>query len=213
MESDSPRDLLAEAGRVRSAARRERRGAWFALVLFGIIVLAAAPLYKLSQRTVFPDGSSTGVYGGWWVPLYWTIAVPLAYLGCVLYYRRHASRTGVAGSFWPYVAVGLGLFALMAFVPPGIVVAWGTPSFILAWTSLPLLTLGVGFLVLSRLERSWYLATFSVVFLLLPTVSGRIYGQVVEWRGVSATGFSMAVAGLALLLAGAVSWASRRRTL
>ena len=143
MRSETAKDLLAEADRARSKARAGRRGAWFALVVFGALVLSAAPLYIAREVAVYPDGSSTWASGGWWVSLYWLIAVPLGYFVCVRHYRRHAERTGVAGAVWPWVAAGLGLFALMTLVPPGIVGGW-IPAFAVGWTSLPLLALAGG---------------------------------------------------------------------
>jgi hypothetical protein len=210
MESGSPEELLAEAGRARSKARTERRGAWFALSVFGIIVLAAAPLYRYWGRVVLPGGITQVTSGGWWVPLYWLVAVPVGYVACVLYYRRQAIRTGVAGSLWPYIATGLGLCALMLFVPPGIVTGW-IPAFVVGWTVLPLVALAGGFLVLARLERNWYLAAFSIGFLMLPMLSRRIFDQFFDWPSISSTGFLMIVSGGVLMCAGTIAWLSRGR--
>jgi len=204
MGTETARDLLDEADRARSRARAGRRGAWFALTVFGALVLAAAPLYIAREITTYPDGSSMWVSGGWWVSLYWLIAAPLGYLVCVRYYRRRAERTGVAGAIWPWVATGLGLFALMAFVPPGVVAGW-IPAFAVGWTSLPLFALAGGFLVLAWLERNPYLAAFSIVLFVLPEVCGRIYDTFLAWRGFSGVGFSMLVAGVALLCGGALA--------
>ena len=210
MRSETAKDLLAEADRARSKARAGRRGAWFALVVFGAFVLAAAPLYIAREVVTYADGSSSWVSGGWWVSLYWLIAVPLGYLACVRYYRRHAERTGVAGTVWPWVVTGLVLFVLMALVPPGVFAGW-IPAFAMGWTSLPLFALAGGFLVLAWLERSPYLAVFSLVLFVLPEVCARIYDPYLGWRGFSAVGFSMIVAGIALLCAGALAWMSEGR--
>ncbi len=210
MRSETAKDLLAEADRARSKARAGRRGAWFALVVFGALVLSAAPLYIAREVAVYPDGSSTWASGGWWVSLYWLIAVPLGYFVCVRHYRRHAERTGVAGAVWPWVAAGLGLFALMTLVPPGIVGGW-IPAFAVGWTSLPLLALAGGFLVLSWLERNPYLAAFSIVLVVLPSVCEWIYDVFLAWHGFTGIGFSMVVAGLVLLCAGALAWLEEGR--
>lgn len=207
---DTPKDLLSEASRARLEARARRRGAWFPLSVFGILVLASAPLYRLTQRVTRPDGISISTYGSRWISLYWLIAIPLGYAACVLYHRRRAHRTGVAGSIWPYVATGLGLFALMSLVPPGIMAHW-TPGFARSWTGLPLITLAAGFLVLSRLERDRALTALTVGLLLLAMLSDTTYDVVVGWQGLSAAGFAAIVTGALLLLAGGIWWMVRGR--
>ncbi len=209
MGSD-PKDLLVEADRARSEARSRRRGAWFPLNVFGALMLASVPLYRLTGRVMRPDGVSILTYGSRWISVYWLIAVPLGYAVCVLSYRRRATRTGVAGSLWPYVATGLGLFALMSLVPPGIVAEW-TPGFAHSWTALPLISLAAGLLVLSRLERDWMLMALSLGLLALAVLSETIYDVALGWQGLSAAGFSGIVSGVLLLLAGAIQWMTRNR--
>lgn len=210
MSSETAKDLLGEADRARSKARAGRRGAWFPLSLFGALVLAAAPLYISREVATYADGSSMWTSGGWWVSLYWLIAIPLGYLACVRYYRRHADRTGVAGPVWPWVATGLVLFALMTLVPPGIVAGW-IPAFAAGWTSLPLFALAGGFLVLAWLERNPYLAVMSVALFAVPSVCAWIYDTFLSWPQYSGLSFSMIVAGTLLLCAGAVAWMSEGR--
>lgn len=97
MRSQTAQEMLSEVERARSKTRAKRRGAWFALVMFGVILLVAAPLYVSRRLAVYADGSTLSTSGGWWVSLYWLLAVPLGYAACVWYYRRHADRTGVSG--------------------------------------------------------------------------------------------------------------------
>lgn len=208
--AETARELLAEAGRARSEARSRRRGAWLPLIVFGLLVLGSAPLYRLTDRVTQADGVTVLTYGSSWTSLYWLIAIPLGYAACVLSYRRRATRTGVAGSVWPYVATGLGLFALMALVPPGIVAEW-TPGFARSWTALPLVTLAAGFLVLSWLERDWALTGLSLGVLVLAALSDMTYDVLIGWQALSAAGFTAIVAGAMLLLAGAISWMARGR--
>lgn len=210
MRAESARELLAEAHEARSKARAGRRVAWFALTVFGAIVLAAAPLYIPREVATYSDGSSGWVIGGWWVSLYWLIGVPLGYFVCVRYYRRRAERTGIAGVVLPWVLIGLGLFALMILVPPGVFAGW-IPVFAMGWTSLPLVALAGGFVVLSWLERNPYLAGLSLVLLVLPGVSRHIYDTFLAWTWFSGIGFSMLVVGLALLCGGALAWRSEGR--
>lgn len=208
--ADTPKELLAEADRARSAARSRRRGAWFPLGVFGILALGSAPLYRLMERETRADGITVLTYGSRWVSLYWLVAIPLGYAACVLSYRRRATRTGVAGSVWPYVVTGLALFALISIVPPGIVAGW-TPGFAHSWTALPLITLAAGLLVLSRLERDWALTVVSLGMLVAAALSDWAYDQLIGWEELSATGFSAIVTGILLLAAGAISWMTRGR--
>ena len=207
---ETPKALLAEADRARSEARRRRRAAWFPLSVFGILALAAAPLYGLMERETRADGVSVLTYGSRWIPLYWLIAIPLGYAACLLYYRRHAAETGVAGSVWPYVATGLGLFGLLSLVPPGITAVW-TPGFARSWTALPLIALAAGLAVLSRLERDWAITVVSLGVLLVAALSVSLYDQLIGWQQLSAVGFSAIANGVFLLVAGGISWMARSR--
>ena len=205
MSSETAKDLLIEADRARSTARARRRGAWFPLSLFGALLLASAPLYIAREVATYADGSSEWTSGGWWASLYWLIAIPLGYLACVRYYRRHADRTGVAEPVWPWVTTGVVLFVLMALAPLGIVAGW-IPEFSWGWTLLPLFALAGGFLVLAWLERNPYLAVVSVALLAVPSLCGWIYDTFLSWPRYSGLGFSMVAAGSLLLCAGAVAW-------
>jgi hypothetical protein len=208
--ADTPKDLLAEADRARLEARGRRRAAWFPLIVFGILVLGSAPLYRLTQRVTRADGISIVTYGSRWISLYWLVAIPLGYAACALYYRRRATRVGVAGPVWPYVATGLGLFALMSLVPPENVSGW-TPGFARSWTALPLITLAAGFLVLSRLERDRALVALSLGLLGVAVLSDTTYDVVIGWQGLSAAGFAAIVTGALLFLAGGIWWMVRSR--
>ena len=207
---DTPEGLLTEVGRARSEARSRRRGAWFPLCVFGLLVLGSAPFYRLEEQVAGSDGISILTYGSRWTWLYWLVAIPLGYAACVLFYRHRAIRTGVAGSLWPYIAVGLGLFALMLLVPPGLVMSW-TPGFAHSWTALPLISLAAGFLVLSRLERDRALMALSLGMLVLAALSDTKYDVLIGWRELSGTGFSAFVTGAVLLLAGAITGITRAR--
>jgi hypothetical protein len=207
--ADTARDLLAAVERARAHVRARRRGASFALRLFGVLVLASAPLYIAREVWTRSDGSSLWVSGGWYASLYWLIAVPLGYVECLRYYRRHAERTGIAGATWPWIATGLGLFALMLLVPPGLPAAW-LPTLTPGWASLPLVALAGGFLVLSWLERNPYLAALSVALFVVPPLCEWVYSQFFGWRRFSGIGFSMIVTGVMLVCAGVIGWNRER---
>jgi hypothetical protein len=46
---DDAVDALTELDRLRRGTRRQRRGFWFPLILFGLLILASAPLYSVHQ--------------------------------------------------------------------------------------------------------------------------------------------------------------------
>ena len=98
MRSETVKDLLAEADRGALEGTRRSPGSVVRADRVRCDVLAAAPLYIAREVVTYADGSSMAVFGGWWVSLYWLVAVPLGYLACVRFFRRHAERTGVAGS-------------------------------------------------------------------------------------------------------------------
>src|SRR6476660_571029 len=115
-------EMIVDVGRVQRATRRARRAIWFPLVLFGLILLGAAPFYRpwppagagITVRNIGPAG---GYLGGDFIgnapAWYWLIALPLGYAATAAFLRWRAGRTGVAGRIAPYVVAGLGLFAFL----------------------------------------------------------------------------------------------------
>lgn len=203
MRSETAKELLAETARARSRARAGRRGAWFALCVFGTIVLAAVPLYVATEVAGLYDGPSRWEpIGSLWLAQYWVFAVPLAYLVCLGYYHRRAQRTGVVATLWPWVLTGLVLLTLMTLVSHALLMGW-IASFPVRWESRPLFAVAGGFLVLAWLERNPFIAALSVVLMALPGMCGRIYDSFIGWRWFSGIGLATLVAGLVLLCAGA----------
>ena len=165
----SAHELLGLAEAAQRRTREARRGRfWFPLVLFGALVIAAAPWYHQSQSTprscqagLCPVRIPTGTTHG--ATVYWTVAVILGYAATLGYYRWRATRVGVASRVWPYLAVGFGLFAALAVVTlPGDLSIRGM---------VPLLALVPGLFVLAWLERSLPLATFGALFLAVALIS------------------------------------------
>jgi hypothetical protein len=199
MVSDEERaagDALQEAKNWRSRTRAVRHGYWFPLVMFGLLTLAAAPLFWAKDLSPCPHGEVTCTFSvtggplgnpfaqsplnvglGRWISLYWVLAVPLGYVATVFYYRHRARRTGVAGRVWPAVVVGLALSVLMvgSFESRGWLhlpghPTWGLPVPILLLQGRgldPLLVIGIGVGILARLERSRALAVFAGMFFAL----------------------------------------------
>jgi hypothetical protein len=165
-------EALRAAKKWRSLTRAMRHGSWFPLVMFGLLTLAAAPLFWITIPRC-PNGENAcsfvqnrgplgnpfvqGPVGsgiGRWISAYWVVAVPLGYFATVLYYRHRARRTGVAGRIWPAVVVALALMALMvvSFATRGMALGVPIPVFLLEGRGLePLLVIGMGLGILARL--------------------------------------------------------------
>ncbi|MCL5280097.1 MAG: hypothetical protein M1376_09340 [Planctomycetes bacterium] len=95
-------------------------------MLFGVITLAASPLYRENgwpgtsesgivsyslRPWMFISGSSDSIVR--WASLFWLVALPLGYVATVFYYRRRARLTGVESPLRPYVLTGLALLATL----------------------------------------------------------------------------------------------------
>ncbi|MBC3841014.1 hypothetical protein GXW82_14195 [Streptacidiphilus sp. 4-A2] len=162
-------ELLGLTEAVRRRTREAMGGRfWFPLVLFGALVIAAAPWYRQPQPAPascqdnlcvvrIPAGSMHGA------TVYWVIAVVLGYAATLGYYRWRAARVGVVRRVWPYPAVGLGLLGAMALVV--------LPVDLSIRGMVPLLALAPGLFVLAWLERSLPLAAFGALFLAVALTS------------------------------------------
>lgn len=176
-QSESPAELLAAATAAGRMTRAARHGFWFPLVLFGLLVIGAAPWYLQSVPRC-PQGSGGCYLSGVGQPenslgvtLYWLVAVGLGYAATLGYYRLRARRVGAAGRIWPYLVFGLALLAITLLTTPEVngrlLHGQGpTPPGDLSFRGMmPLLALAVGLFALARLERSLPLAGFALLFL------------------------------------------------
>jgi hypothetical protein len=180
------REVLGEAQQAAQAALRRSRASWFPLVVFGVIILGALPLFVeppmgdggMSSSDSFPSG----FLGGWfladfgkWVSLYWLVSLPLGYLATVLYFRRRAERAGVASRSTGLVVTGVGLLGLLVLAGLGLLGFLGGmiffPMLVLRGLA-PLLTVAVGLIVLAVAERNRALTGISLVFLALSLLVG-----------------------------------------
>lgn len=171
-----PRQALADVARLRARTRRDSHGWWFPLVLFGALVLAAAPLYWGGQPP--QDGSITdpfsialvmafaGVVTAQPISLavHWSIALVAGFVGSGLWYRRHTRRVGLRRPVTAFVLTGLvvmvGLLVLQS-VP-----VVGLALFYVSFRGTSAVTvIAVSLFVLARLERSRALLVFAVGFL------------------------------------------------
>ncbi|HEU4676284.1 MAG TPA: hypothetical protein VFS29_09865 [Motilibacteraceae bacterium] len=169
MSQDAQR-LLADLDGLRRSTRGRRQAYWFPLVLFGLLLCGAAPLFV---RMAAPcEGScyvaATGPgwlrgFGDGVLGVYWLCALLVGTVLTTLWYAWHARdsglRTRVRG---PVLAWLLGIVVLL-----GAATVAASLSVVL-WPALvrqdaALLVVAVGLLVLARLERSRYLLVVAVV--------------------------------------------------
>jgi hypothetical protein len=232
--ADEPNDtkparVLDDLAQLRRRARVARRSYWFPLVAFGVLTVAATPLYGQRLPTCatagacgFPGDSASGLFGttfldrSSWIAAYWLVAMPAGYLATVWYYRRHASRSGVAGSVLPFAWLGLGL--LLACLV-GWLLAFPFPVFLTTFHgTLPILILALGLMLLAWLERSPGLGAFAVCFLALALVvnlydvENLIGDLAIYHNGAFSNLPNIVLPGLVLLTAGAAFRLSAARS-
>lgn len=212
--------------------RRARRGGWFPILLFGIVTLAALPLYQI-QTTCGQGGfvcvgtphvgalnAFSSAYSlqsqGRWISVYWVLAVLSVYGLTVLYHRRRGFITGLRGRTWPTVGTGAILLAAIL-MAAGWMSGW--PVTIGNNGTEPLAIVAISLFVLARTERSVPLAMFAIGFFVLVCISlfynvvnvfERV-GLAAPFRGSAALLPNLIVPGIYLVLGGLLFWNSTRR--
>ncbi|MEV4706628.1 hypothetical protein [Actinoplanes sp. NPDC049316] len=191
-ETGRPERVLADLTRIRGAVRRDRHAYAFALLLFGMLTLAAMPLYLDATgpdvlRAPYENPALSGLGGdllqhseaiGW----YWLAALLGGYLGTLWWYRRHALKVGVQTRTRSYLTAGIfGVVGGLVLGPVLQFLATNTatsvsntarlvfnPIYVLLNLGLiPVLVVAVGLLVLARLERSRLLAATGALLVAL----------------------------------------------
>lgn len=163
---------------LRLGARTARHAYWFPLLVFGLLICAATPMYVQVRPVV--EGSGGYVSSNVWLDVlggmdtlgsppdvrgwYWLITLVVGALATSLWYPWHARITGVATQVRSSVLVWvLGPVGLLA-------VVWAASYFLITlWTltlrgTSALLVIAVGLAVLSRVERSRALAVITAVY-------------------------------------------------
>jgi hypothetical protein len=183
----SPAELLEQVNALRRRARAARHAYWLPVLLFGVLTLVPAYWYIEPDRGpdesvgIQPTPVLAGLGGdfltrssviGW----YWLVALIGSYLLTLGWYRWHAQRVGVQTSTRGYLVagvVGTSIGLALPFILRYLILNTGTPvGDATEWLTVPLsamgnrgvvphLIIGMGLLVLSRLERSWQLAAIA----------------------------------------------------
>ena len=192
--TDDPQRLLAETRELGRKVRRAQRGTWSALFVLGATVLLAIPFYEYGHSVVghcktSADGTVASctrypVLALW----YWPAAFVVAYGVIGAIFVRRARSRGVGARVRPYViggivlAVAATLMTVWGIQHPLSWSAFGTAiappgSLAQAWLhrlASPLGVIGLGLLVLARVERSRAVAAFGVVYLVAVAASAPI---------------------------------------
>jgi hypothetical protein len=193
---DAPHELLAGLRDLTRTVRAAQRGAWFPLLLLGLLLLGGILVDRLTFRA--SAGSCSQAPGGCLVvkqgsPLYWTLGFVLVYAATAVYYIRGSRERGVGSPVPPYVIAGIVIVALVAptrfWDPgtnnvPGATVDYfglhfhtsrGLEGFLSRLTGLAT-SIGLPLLVLAWVERNRALLMFTLAYLiveLVPVAGGR----------------------------------------
>ena len=177
--ADSPRQLLSATHELTRRVRQAQRATWFPLVLLGLVVVAAIPVYRYgSQLDISCVPVRGGVaerclvtYGGWPAFSYWMVALVLAYAVIAGFYVLRARRRGVGARIRPYVLAGIAGLVLVAVIWPvqqhlGSLQSQSNFQAALVVHGLnPLLAISLALFVLAWAERNGALLAFAVCYL------------------------------------------------
>jgi hypothetical protein len=172
--NQAPEVLLGELARLRRRTRSARHAYWLPLVLYGVLICLAAPLYVQSAPSYRPGvfsspGPSVDVVGlggmaDGYVAIYWLFALVAGFWLTAWWYRRRGRRAGLLTSARGFIIVGAGVTSaliLLSVVPP---VAQLWPGDLVIRGTFPLFVVAIGLLALAWAERSWALVATAVVF-------------------------------------------------
>lgn len=213
--------------------RRVRRGSWLPVLLFGIVTIASAPLYRVhlgcgryGQLCVEPRlGRSFNAFSsvyplaspGRWLSIYWVVATLGVYGLTVVYYRRRSIATGLRGRTWPTVGTGAILLAVIL-MAAGWLSGW--PVSIGDFGTEPLAVIAISLLVLAGTERSGRMAVFATGCVVLVGFSLfyndvdalRRLGLAGPFKGSASLFPNLLVPGVYLLIGGILFWNATRRS-
>ncbi len=198
---NDPQALLSEARTLTAQVRRARRGAWFPLLVFATITIAAAPFNRYGPHprhcaAPTPDTlvcSIAPTLALW----YWPIAVLAAYVAIGWFYLRRSRRLGLATTTAPYLGLGALLTVLTAAWAwwadhhPGFLIGTlhlqpGHPSEFLYRIAGPAAAVGLALLLLAWTERSLPLLLVTSVYLVVEVGSAAAStGSIARRRGRS----------------------------
>ncbi|WP_051110679.1 hypothetical protein [Longispora albida] len=236
-QASTPGEVLAAVDALRRRTRSARHAYWLPLLLFGLLIVLAAPLYAESAdpaliRAPKHNPALAGLGGdllehsgalGW----YWLVALIAGYLVSLAWYRWHGSRVGVRTSTRAYVTAGAtgiltGLalpmvlrFVLMNWYSSDLV-GWIITPLFRAWSLglFPHVAIAAGLFVLARLERSQGLVVVAICFA-AATALVNLYFAATDLGTADVNRFGYLIAAVlpapVLLIGGVVAYAGSRK--
>ena len=187
--------MLAYADQLRLRTRVARDGSWFALIVFGFVVLIATFFYRNPELTAHSPGCHAATFGFYcnvktvsqgpfgaglgspafsptvspWATTYWTISVFVAICVVVAFYRIRARASGVSGRIWPFACIGTAALALAVASRGWVTIDIPGDFWIRGMQALVVIAVVLG--VLAAIERRWSFSLFVVGFLGLAILS------------------------------------------
>jgi hypothetical protein len=169
-----PERLLAELAGLRRRTRSARHAYWLPLVLYGLLICAAAPLYVQRQDphrtgTYYPPGPQVqlpglGGYGDGYIAVYWLFALVAGFWLTALWYRRRGRQAGLLTSARGFVVVGVVVTAAIILLSAVPAAARLWPGDLVIRGIFPLFVIAAGLFALAWAERSWALIATAVLF-------------------------------------------------
>lgn len=197
-----PRALLSATRDLTHRVRLAQRGAWFPLLAFAAVTLAAIPFNRYGRH---PTHCSLLAGGGYACTIqsalalwYWPVAVLAGYLVVGWFYLRRSHRLGLGSRVRYYVALGLGLTVLVtawafwadthpAFLADTLGLRPGQPPTELIYRiASPAGAIGLALLLLAWIERSIALLGITVLYVVVAvaTVGMNWFAQPSPWASL-----------------------------
>lgn len=181
--TEDPQSLLSTTRDLTRRVRLAQRGAWFPLLAFAAVTLAAIPFNRYGPHPRHCS-STRGVVSACIIQptlalWYWPVALLVAYLATSWFYLHRSQQRGVGTRVQPYVAVGalltllMGAWALWANTHPAFLAdtlrlqpGHAPRDFVYRMAS-PAAAIGLALLLLAWIERSWPLLTLAVAYVIV----------------------------------------------
>lgn len=116
----TPREVLAGLDDLTRRVRSAQRGAWFPLLLLGVLTLGGILVGRFTFRveTVPCPATDPAAGSGCTLvtqgsPVYWPIGLALAYAATAFFYIRRSHNRGVGTPVRPYILTGIALVGLV----------------------------------------------------------------------------------------------------
>ena len=182
-------DNLAYVRQLRRRTRVARDGSWFALLVFGFVVLGATLFYRSPSLSASSPGchpssngfycdtttNARGIFGSGlgslfasvenvspWATTYWVISIFVGICLVVAFYWFRSRSLGVTGRIWPFASIAMVALAL-AVASRGSVTIHLPADFWLRGTQ-ALFVIAFGLVVLAAIERRWSFSIFVAGF-------------------------------------------------